>query len=904
MTSFSSLDHWCRSCGAPVERLDVACPACGVTLAGPDGVDGESYSRVGHVITIGRALFKRPAIVVAEGQTGVQLVGKGEETTFMPLMEFDAQPKLELPGAQVISAAGRLWRAAHATAAGAFKAGYSVEFLDRVAWEVGRRSLAAIRASILDRLALGAECDVSYLPVSSSEMSWYQAYTAALAGRTELMLEHLDGLPASGYDARCELLIARATDLIGDPSMTQRALAVLKGLVPHNRLAQCLVAALEPAGGQLPGELMAGYATIAAARIGEDPVDYIAVARALAEGRRLPALPRSPLVYARAMDAYLAGCENGDLNDSTEAIAFLPLECVDELIEIGALTRLPDDFMPWREDLTSYVKSRISPGSVDERTLEAAAFTAELGRRAYLRADRAGLAELSQSDAAVKHYVSLLDLRDDLAGSTVPPDLRPAVAYAVTTARAIAKEGTAGPTTVPAAVLGDPTLWPLLQKAAESGNLGPADPSHASAAEFVSWTDLCALQRKLFDGEWSEVIVDGNALASRTGYEAFADEALNMAAFAAMQLGRMDDAIKLIERALNGQFTTGLMINAAVLASSRGSVAAIPYLSRVFHSQEPASVRTAAIRQALQLWFDDAMVQDYPQPLAELVRSALHARIEDDLFHQLVKLSAYNDEDWLAGVSLAGGNQDQELMVEYFQAMARMHSVAFADNFVSFCEVVAKALKLRERPAWLEAEKKRIMDLLDKGLHVRYGEAPGFALGVQVLVRENVLDTFERIYLAPQSAAHLAWLIEDDNGELSEAVERTLVLDSIELFKQHRAHLTPFQQSYASEDVGRSTHIVLLHVWAAAARNKDAMADEYNDLNQRKRFDDVNRYNIIVFQRKLLLAFEQEYIARLRRLVNELGNLTLDDEQLSSVRRCRQEIEEWQAEIHRLRRNL
>lgn len=904
MSSFGEPGRWCRSCGASAPQTRANCERCGVDLAPPDSADYGTGGRVGHIIHVGKLVLKRPAIVLAETDEAVTLVSKGDERTQMATAEFDQQQKVVVPGPEVTSGAGRLWKAAHATAGGAFKANFSVEHVDQVAWEFGRRSLAAIRASILDRMALGADCDISYLPVTASEMAWYKAYSMASAGKTCEMLEFLRQLPPKGYDARCELITARAADLVADPALASGAVDVLRGVASANMTAQALIAAFDANATQPPKNLLTGYAEDVARKIQVSPSDLIAVADALANGRRLPALAQSPLQYSRAFDAYLAALETSDLSDATEAIVSLPLECIDELVDIGALTRLPDDFSPWVDDVTSYVKSRVSPGTVDEDTLRAAGFTAELARRAFMRADRPMLDTLPAADEGVKHYKGLLDLQDDLGGGTVPADLRPTVAHAVTVARAIAAEGTSASTVVPDEVLGDPTLWPLLQKAAETGNLRPANPANPAAGEFVSWAELCQLQRKLFEGSWSDVIIAGNELANRTQYEAFADEALNMAAFASLQLGRIDDGMKLIDRALDGQFTTGLVANAAVLASSRGSQAAIPYLLRIFNSNEPLHIRSAAARRAVELWMDDPLAPGYPTATKELVRHVLASTVDDQLFVDFCKVSAYNDEDWFATAAVKGANTAQRFAAEYFSALAKVRSDNHKYGFDDFCGVVAKAFKMRDKPDWVEAERARILAMLDEGLHTKFGDAPGFALGVQVLIREDALEPYERIWMGCQAAAHIAMVIDKDDGELAVAVENTLVHDGLALYKRTREQYEPRQRDWLEHDVARSVYILAAHVWSASGRARDAMADVYNSLNYRKRSDPVNFAQYTGNQRGILAEFDREYASRCRRLISALRSLPLDEDETTHVSSFQDTVNAWDAEAKDLRRAL
>jgi hypothetical protein len=82
------------------------------------------------------------------------------------------------------------------------------------------------------------------------------------------------------------------------------------------------------------------------------------------------------------------------------------------------------------------------------------------------------------------------------------------------------------------------------------------------------------------------------------------------------------------------------------------------------------------------------------------------------------------------------------------------------------------------------------------------------------------------------------------------------------------------------------------------------MADLYNTLGDRKRYDTANFHQLTGRQRSVLAEFDRDYLQRCRRLLSEMHGFEYDSEQQQTIRNFQQNIDEWEDESRRLGRGL
>jgi hypothetical protein len=239
-----SVASWCRACGGPAEGMGASCARCGRAL----DEDGPGPPRIGLVAVVDWRRARHLGVVVHESVRSVHLLAAGRNAAEMPLGAFDAAA-VDVPGPTVTSAAGRLWKALAAQAAGSVAAGglaprWHPEAAASVAHRLATASIGARRAAARDALALGIPQVIGGLGLPVLEACWYQAWAAAAAADTPGLLGWLERLPPDGYPARVGLVLACAADLIRDRALGARAGAQLAPFTVADPDARALHAAL------------------------------------------------------------------------------------------------------------------------------------------------------------------------------------------------------------------------------------------------------------------------------------------------------------------------------------------------------------------------------------------------------------------------------------------------------------------------------------------------------------------------------------------------------------------------------------------------------------------------------------------------------------------------------------
>ena len=74
-----------------------------------------------------------------------------------------------------------------------------------------------------------------------------------------------------------------------------------------------------------------------------------------------------------------------------------------------------------------------------------------------------------------------------------------------------------------------------------------------------------------------------------------------MIAYAEWQLGHPDEALRVLDEAPDGQFTNGLVVNAALVAASMCCPLALPYLAKAMRLATDPAVRRGAVQRAIAL---------------------------------------------------------------------------------------------------------------------------------------------------------------------------------------------------------------------------------------------------------------------------------------------------------------
>lgn len=879
--------------------MAAACGMCQTPLDRPE----PGAPRIGRVVNMGKRLMPNFGVVVNEQPDSVTVLVKGGTLTPVPLAQFDAYPQTIVPSPAVFGAGGRLWAASLARQSGAIKGSWPAEVVEATAMQWARASLGARRAAALDLFALGLGPRAAELQLTASELNWYCAWHLARTGDVPTVLSCLEALPPHGYAARVPLLVRLAGLLQADPAFAQRACALLAPFIATSPDAAALHAALRNTPSPHAVELAQSFAGLVEWAGGYRAGMLTAVPSAVAQSQRLPVLPPVQVTALRSFDAYLAGMAGSSLDAAVPALAALPVELLDELIDRRALTRIPPGAGPLAPSITAYVRGRTEPGSASVAELREIRFTAELARRSFLAGDDAELAGLPADDPAVRHYRAL---REFVRTKRIedPDALRPNARAVLQRVDALrnAEPGLAGD--VPDEIARDASCWPLLQDLAYRGELRLGEEQRARYPELGAWIDLCKIQRLVFEGQWSDVIATGRQLARTSRLERFTDEAQNMVAYAEWQQGSAGEAMRVLNEALAGQFTNGLVVNAALVAAEQGCLPALPHLTQAMRLATDPRVRQGAVSRAITLWLADDKVQNYPEPLAQLVREALaQPQADNDFYAMMLHISALHDHDWLAKGTLRSGDAAQAEALRYYMTKARMVTDGYDDKLDDVARVMVDRWKATPHPPWLERERIWIAELLMEVVHTEFGKAAGVSSAIDVLIDGQVLTLIDELVLGMQAGAHVCARISEDGNEIAEHAEQRLIFARVRKYWARQGELTDAEREFVADETARCVGTAMMAFAASAERAWEEFGTLWDSLVQRERWDHQNRYTIIQLERRAIDEFEP-YIARCRAYLKALNSFELDEVRAKQRDLVIKGTGQWATEIARLRSML
>jgi hypothetical protein len=862
-------------------------------------------ARVGQVISVKGKLLRRNGIALRESAGTVLVLLKGDETLDLPTAEFDAAKAakpVEVPGPPVGGAAGRLWKALRALQVNQLDGKWNPQQVMNAAQAHATASTGARRAAALDALTLGAPDLLRSLGLTPSEVAWYQARSAAGTADTATTLGWLEQLPAHGYALRVPMLLALSADLLRDASLGARAAAQVAPFAAADLDARALHAALARPG---TADVITPLVPLAVAAEGTDG-QLAEWAAAIAAAER-PARPfPNGLPVTAALDSYLRFRAGVPYTSTVDILRWLPLPLLDEMIDRGAVPPVLAGQPGWPERTVAYVRSRLDPGGTPLADLTAAGFTAELARRHYLSEDAAALDALPAENEAVRHYRALAAWRTGTGRPGLDglrPEARLVLGQVAEVRAAVAAGQDAALTETIAA---DPTSWPLLWQGALQGALRLPGPLAGRYPRFAEWLALCGIQRLLFQSRWDDAVGAGRALAERTQLEVTSDEALNMVAFAELQLGKPATALQTLDTALGGRFTTGLLVNASVVAASQGSVAAIPYLARITSDEQDPAVRAVAVERAVDLWRQDDLSPEYPQELRALVRAALGQPQPDELHKTLVQVAAGQDREWLAGDgTVRSGNPGQAAWTKYQRAWARRKTDGSQEGLVDIANVLVELAKSPSPPDWVATELRQLTKNLDELVHVDFGDTSAVVLtpAIEALVAGDVLELTYRIVLAAQAATHTAFFLAEENGCVTPEYEQRMLFSAVRLYQQRKEELPESDREYAADQLamcvgvtGFAVRVGLVNFWDDATKRFNLLVERMSYASDYVQQDKIMRQKGDILNREL-----DPLPRRLRSYLALLSELPLDDRARETQRQITETVTEMEAEIARLR---
>jgi hypothetical protein len=836
-------------------------------------------------------LTKRLGICTAvDGESArLHLSPKEKDTITVPAASLTS-PSAAVPAGY--SPATRLLYAARQPN-GPIKANWDGNTLLARAGELAGASMAAMRAVADEAIGLGWTDIVAWAPLTETEKAWRQAHHAATTGDLDRLASELERLPDAGYPERVRLLLPHLPAVAGH-DRCRALLASWQDLgVPGAATAHRLV------GADWDDALRAGAEHLATA--GKTALSDRWSAARTALDAAAPTAPGRQDCPAWTAAALVADGRRGVNVDrdlpALAAVAAITPSILDDLVDAGALTpelALAGVETPHR----AYLLARLRPHELDDAGAAVVGHHAELARRYCRRRDRTNLRQLPDSPG-VAHFQALLDVIEGgapdaarLHADTV--DLLALAGRALDALRAKATNN------LPPPVVRDPTLWTMFAAHAQSGQLSPDADTRAAAPDLAQWCDLQRLVGLLWDERWSDAVLLGEKLTSGLDRERQEDEALNLTAYALARLDRGDEAIALLERAMAGSYTEALLVNLSVVASRAKPDVAAAHFARIVNEAPTRDLQIAALRRAVEVWQTASSAPTFPPDLVRPLEVVLSGPCTIEDYATFTSLAATVAPEAMLRLPDPGDERSPIRRIQRARArLSQDDDFGMKDLATEFIAVFRQV----GRPPWFSTEWDDLMTSVGTSVFVPFGEAPGSAVFIDTVFGDapELLTQHQRFVLLPQAGAHLAALFAKTEDALSAEAMRKFFYRPIEEFLAERSKLDPGAVELVAQNFHKTLCIAGLHYLGAM---QDTLAEPYNALVQRLRWDSQNRFSILN-QMRSILGKAAEHQEEGDRVLDRLRRLGVDTEEgRDRTSTFAEVLTKWRNETIRLRANL
>ena len=413
---------------------------------------------------------------------------------------------------------------------------------------------------------------------------------------------------------------------------------------------------------------------------------------------------------------------NGTSGGPVRVDRSVPLSLIDDVIDRGCSVELTDE---WDDADRRYVVARQHPEQLTDNEVLELSFGEEALRRArsgqlatfghLLNPDE----QLSVAITALVESGRSLDAAalESLGDSPTAQELKTVIE--------------AGEwTNLPLTLVENPGIGNLLVE------LAPPDrePRSPIEAGVMARSALRASQRSLFEWDWDSAVRQGQRGLALSDDEVVRDELMNVIAAALWMRGKQTEALHLLRKALEGQYTMPLVCNAAAVAATLDVPVALSELSRLAREAPDEVMRLVAAERAFVVWQNSVDDEDDPEPPAVLMaalRSLLTLNVSDDRYRHVLRILAEHDADWMAKQPPAAfGRRGASPEARVYRARAK--------GLSEFIAELASVHQVTPRPAWVEEEAVRLGSFLVGFLANNLGE-DGAITGVSIAM--DVLST-------------------------------------------------------------------------------------------------------------------------------------------------------------------
>ena len=863
-----------------------ACSRCGWPPEGPPRTD----SRIGLVFELGR-LRKRLGVCVEETETQLVLHIDSKDDRTVELADLPTQTDHTSANDPP---AVRLHRFEALRQAGAIRTKTDPERLRALiaAWT---RDAATIRATY-DAALEGDWADVlEQLELSPVEKAWRNAHHAATLDDLDGLVDNLALLPVEGYLERIGLLLPHLTELA--ETHTSRLVDIIARWDESLPGAAAVLARLQ-LGHVTDPKALSGSARYFSESLAGEAGDRWESAVAMLDEGKIGEPVRETCTTWAAYRAF-SSLESGRRLDEHH-LARLTLPFLEQLVAVDGVT-VEGASRNLSGQEHSYLLARLDPASLGTDQLVAVRHTAELARRAFDERNQTSLSSLPDDDPAVRHYRALHNFRD--GEEYTPDDLREFVREKLdlfASARKAVAQGEAD--TLPDRLLDDPTLWPALQQLALDGKLTVGLDQRMVFPEFAEWVDLHALVAMLWKGENFEADALGARMASTLEIEQLRDEALNLRAFALSQLGRYTEALEVMEDAMAGEYTEALLINTCLIASQAEPEVAARYLARLINEAPNQELQVAALRQAITIWTGD---EQMPEETARSLRTVL-------------QIESLADQDYIDFIRLQS-NADRDHMVDHPPArpttltkavahdvyLARALSLAGRSEWGTMSRVLIASMGTLPEAPWVGAELDRWVDLHFDELTSRdWGDAPWSASEFDTFLKEGEQYLSRPVYYfgAPLAGINIAKGIADGpKGRVlsDEAAAKFFYLPA-ERFVQGGDDLPEELAKGVGYNFYQVLSMFIAILFDSVMTDVGGLGDAYNELNQRRSWDQANEYALTSKMRRIL----DQQLSLLKPIDRAFGHLDKFEPSPDRPADLIKTVDEWRRDVAEVRDEL
>lgn len=881
---------WCRACGITLPEQHsrgAPCPACNSSLEGPL----LPQSRVGLVYEMPGKMkvTKRFGICTRDEGSSVELHFSAKDVA---TVQVDKLPDacLDLIAAE-FSPAARMLVAHQIVQANETKTKWDGDSLLALGATWATRSAGVTRRLADEAIHVGWSDVLASLNLTPAEKCWRQAHASAQATDLEALYIHLAALPNPGYEGRIALLLPFVGSLRGDSRwvdlIREWKSAGISG-------ADFLDVAFSGNPQRLLDEVVLHMGEIG--QVDRSHAWGDATKKLLNAAPELPPFANSPMWTAAAL--YHSGVNGRDVTTSGVDLAPLTLAMLDDLIDAGAVT--VQGFAANEFDVRrDYLLARLQPSDLDDDSLANVGHEAERARRFFLKRDFTALNSLDPSDdATIRHYQALATF---VTGKSPRyDDLRPDVSRLLELAeraRTALTENAAR--SLPRPIVDDPTLWSIFAAHARSGQLSCTPEDREEYPRFAQWVDLQRLVGLLWEERWSDAALLGQSLSDTIDVERLRDESLNLTAFALTRLGRTEDALRMIDVALEGDYTEALLVNTCILAAKADPATASEYFARLVREAPTSELRSAALRRAITVWRDNEG-EGFPPALIDALRTVLRSECTVDDYRDFIDMASVVDPAWVRAEAHDPGG-DYHGAFRLYRAFACFRvEPAFglgdlADEIIATREDIGT-------PQWYLNELTTFVASLRESLFVEFGEATGSAIAVDRFLTRSpeLLDRLNYFLLSGQAGAHMAVAFTSDAGWLNDQAFHKFFFLPIEQFLAGGEGFDKGASDWIADNFSL-TLFVASHNYLETGRRVSAA--EYNPLSDRLRWDAERRFAILN-ELRAILDRDLVHIELAERALERMRRLPSTEEHANRVRLLAGAIAEFRDESIRLRSRL